>query len=97
MPVWAMVFLFFMWFMVDSASKAHFSSTNVLPSRLEKLRKKSSMGAYAPKVSKGRSQTSFVFMPFGRARRREISCYNEKIVCFFRQPYLTAFPNRSLA
>ena len=25
----------------------------------------------APKVSKGRSQTSFVFMPFGRARRRD--------------------------
>ena len=23
MPVWAMVFLFFMWFMVDSASKWH--------------------------------------------------------------------------
>ena len=45
MPVWAMVFLFFMWFMVDSASKAHFSSTNVLPSRLEKLRKKIKYGS----------------------------------------------------
>ena len=45
MPVWAMVFLFFMWFMVDSASKAHFSSTNVLPSRLEKPRKKIKYGS----------------------------------------------------
>ena len=32
------------------------------------------MGVTAPKVSKGRSQTSFVFMPFGRVRRRETLC-----------------------
>jgi hypothetical protein len=32
------------------------------------------MGVTAPKVSKGRSQTSFVFMPFGRVSRRETLC-----------------------
>ena len=34
------------------------------------------MGVTAPKVSKGRSQTSFLFMPFGRLRRGETLCTN---------------------
>ena len=35
-----------------------------------------------PKVSKGRSQTSSVFMPFGRLRRSEISSQQYKIAVF---------------
>ena len=92
MPFWAMVFLFFMWFMVDSASKAHFPSTNVLPSRLEKPRKKIKYGSIR---TEGFQRA--IGKPFGRARRREIPCNNQKIVDFFRQLCLSFLSNRSLA